>query len=37
MLSNEITAIAGAYKKRKRIGRGKGSGKTGFARATFAT
>ena len=26
MLSNEITAIAGAYKKRKRIGRGKGSG-----------
>jgi large subunit ribosomal protein L15 len=26
MLSSEITAIAGAYKKRKRIGRGKGSG-----------
>ena len=26
MLSNEITAIAGAYKKPKRIGRGKGSG-----------
>ena len=26
MLSNEITAVAGADKKRKRIGRGKGSG-----------
>ena len=26
MLSSEITAIAGAYKKRRRIGRGKGSG-----------
>jgi large subunit ribosomal protein L15 len=26
MLSNEITAVVGAYKKRKRIGRGKGSG-----------
>ncbi len=26
MLSNEITAIVGAYSKRKRIGRGKGSG-----------
>ena len=26
MLSNEITAITGANKKRKRIGRGKGSG-----------
>lgn len=26
MLSNEITAIAGADKKRKRVGRGKGSG-----------
>jgi len=26
MLTNEITAIAGKYKKRKRIGRGKGSG-----------
>ncbi len=26
MLSNEITAIAGSNKKRKRVGRGKGSG-----------
>ena len=26
MLTNEITAITGAYKKRKRLGRGKGSG-----------
>ncbi len=26
MLNDEITAIAGKYKKRKRIGRGKGSG-----------
>ena len=26
MLSNEITSIAGAYKKRKRLGRGKGTG-----------
>ena len=26
MLNDEITAIAGRYKKRKRIGRGKGSG-----------
>ncbi len=26
MLSNEITALAGRYKKRKRIGRGNGSG-----------
>ena len=27
MLSNEITAIAGAYKKGKRVGRGKGTGR----------
>jgi large subunit ribosomal protein L15 len=26
MYMHEITAIAGAYKKRKRVGRGKGSG-----------